>query len=235
MEVKKNYTHIFFDLDNTLWDFKTNGREALRVTFHHYKLDRFELSFETFYEEYAKNNAELWIAYRKKEVYKSDLIRLRFQKTFDALGINGIDPEEMNTTYLHEMSLQSALLDGAIPLLDYLKSKRYKLFIITNGFREVQHKKLHISGLASYFDKVFISEDIKVPKPGREIFEFAIKSSNAKKSKSIMIGDDWDVDILGALNFGIDVVYVGDKPAEKTEIKHNIKNVTNLAEIADLL
>ncbi|WP_163323109.1 YjjG family noncanonical pyrimidine nucleotidase [Draconibacterium mangrovi] len=233
--MKKNYTHIFFDLDNTLWDFKTNGREALRITYHKYNLDRFELTFDTFYEEYSKNNTELWIAYRKKEVYKSELIRLRFQKTFDSLEIDGIDPEEMNAVYLHEMSLQSALLGGAIPLLDYLKSKKYKLFIITNGFREVQHKKLQHTGLVSYFDKVFISEDIKVPKPGREIFEYAIKSSNAKKSKSIMIGDDWDVDILGALNFGIDVVYVGDKQPLKTETKHIVKKVISLGEIADLL
>jgi putative hydrolase of the HAD superfamily len=80
------------------------------------------------------------------------------------------------------------------------------LFIITNGFREVQHKKLELSGLIPYFNKVFISEDVKAPKPSKEIFEYAIKSANARKKTSLMIGDDPDVDIMGALNFGIDAI-----------------------------
>ena len=105
------------------------------------------------------------------------------------------------------MPKQRYLNEGALDILKYLKLKRYKLYIITNGFKEVQYKKLNSSGLMRFFEKVFVSEEVKTPKPGREIFEYAIKSANAKKSVSLMIGDDWDVDILGASNFGIDSVY----------------------------
>ena len=81
------------------------------------------------------------------------------------------------------------------------------LFVITNGFKEVQKDKLNNSGLLHYFSRVFISEDIKAPKPNIEIFEYAIKSSNARKKNSLVVGDDWESDITGALNFGIDAVY----------------------------
>lgn len=204
---KKKYTHIFFDLDNTLWDFKKNSRYAMMETFNRFQLEKNGLTFSDFYKVYSVNNTKLWTAYRNKEIKKKELTSQRFQLTFNTLQINGVDSQEMNDVYLAEMPKQKYLMDGAIELLDYLKLKPYKLYIITNGFKEVQHKKLQTSGLAAYFEKVFISEEIKCPKPGRQIFEHAIKSANAKKTKSLMIGDDWDVDIIGAVNFGIDSVY----------------------------
>ena len=117
------------------------------------------------------------------------------------------------------MPRQNHLNNGVLDLLGYLKQKNYQLSIITNGFREVQHKKLETSGLAGFFDKVFISENIKTPKPGKEIFEYAIKSTNAKKSKSIMVGDDWEVDILGAVNYGIDSIYYSGENLDGTSGK----------------
>ncbi len=203
----KKYTHIFFDLDNTLWDFKTNSLHAMHETYKKVILDSTEAQFDEFFKVYARHNHQLWEAYRKKQIKKKELTQLRFQLTFEDLNISGIDPQEMNDLYLREMPRQTFLIDGASDLLSTLKTSGYKLFIITNGFFEVQHKKLESSGLQPFFEKVFISEELKVPKPGREIFEHAIKSANAKKSSSLMIGDDWEVDILGALNFGIDAVY----------------------------
>ncbi|WP_320111817.1 YjjG family noncanonical pyrimidine nucleotidase [Draconibacterium orientale] len=205
--MRKKYTHLFFDLDNTLWDFKTNSKCAMQETFNSLGLAQKGVAFDDFFEIYTKHNAELWTAYRKKEVSKKELSHQRFQFTFDSLAINGVDALAMNDLYLREMPKQSHLIEGAKEILDYVKSKTYRLFIITNGFKEVQHEKLKQSGLQSYFEKVFISEEIKMPKPGREIFEYAIKSSNAKKKNSLMIGDDWEVDICGAANFGIDAVY----------------------------
>ena len=205
--MKKKYTHLFFDLDNTLWDFKTNSFHAMQLTFNGFGLDKTGLDFDRFFEVYSKHNHVLWDKYRKKEVKKKELTRLRFQLTFDELGISNIDPQEMNAFYLNEMPRQTFLVEGAENILKKLKTAGYKLFIITNGFVEVQHKKMESSGLKPYFDKVFISEELKVPKPGREIFEYAIKSTNAKKTGSIMIGDDWEVDVEGALNIGIDAVY----------------------------
>lgn len=207
MKSKKKYQYIFFDLDNTLWDFNKNSFFALREAFHHFNLSEQKVNYETFHEVYIKFNHFFWQEYRKKTILKKDLIRLRFEKTFEELKVFETDPLEMNDYYLSVMPNQKKLVDGTEDILDYLKSKGCSLYIITNGFREVQHKKLENSGLAHYFSKVFISEDIKSPKPSKEIFEYAIKSANAKKATSIMVGDDREVDVEGALNFGIDAVY----------------------------
>ncbi|WP_167619774.1 YjjG family noncanonical pyrimidine nucleotidase [Maribellus sediminis] len=205
--MQKKYTHLFFDLDNTLWDFKSNSKLAMLSTFQLLGLDTNTVPFEDFYAVYAINNEQLWTAYRNKQVKKKDLTFQRFQFTFDELGISGIDAARMNDLYLDEMPKQKNLMPGAKDLLDYLKAKNYHLYIITNGFKEVQHKKLKSSGLEHYFTKIFISEELRTPKPHPEIFEHALTSANAKKSRSLMIGDDWEVDILGALRFGINAVY----------------------------
>lgn len=203
--MNKKYTHIFFDLDNTLWDFERNSRNAMHVAFHLFKIDKLT-TFDLFFETYNRHNHSLWESYRNKEVGKKDLTYLRFQNSFDELDIKDVNADEMNTLYLTEMPKQRELNEGAIEILNYLKKKRYHLNIITNGFKEVQYKKIESSGLAPYFDKIFISEDIKSPKPERGIFEFSIKSTNARKINSIMIGDDLDVDIMGAVKYGIDAI-----------------------------
>lgn len=240
--MQRKYTHIFFDLDNTLWDFKTNSKIAMKSAFSLLDLDQVDVSFEDFYTAYARHNKALWEAYRKNKVKKKELTFQRFQFTFDELNISGIDANKMNELYLHEMPKQNQLVDGTLELLNILKAKNYKLFIITNGFKEVQHKKLQSSELDSYFTKVFISEEIRAPKPSREIFEYALKSANAKKSRSLMIGDDWEVDVLGALRFGMDAVHYQAllqpdskkyKPLERTP--EGAFRVDNLKVIADIL
>lgn len=206
--MKKKYTHLFFDLDNTLWDFEKNSKIALEKTLLHFRLDKKGVGFENFYNAYSSHNKYLWSEYRNGKVVKKELKRLRFEQTFNELGITGIDPLEMNLYYLTEMPFQTHLVEGAVELLDYLTSKGYQLFIITNGFREVQLQKLEKSGLKKYFTKVYISEDIKAPKPAQKIFEYAIKSSNAKKEASLMVGDDFETDIVGAVQFGISAVWL---------------------------
>ncbi len=223
----KKYTHIFFDLDNTLWDFEQNSRNAMFVTFQWFKLEAVA-DFNRFFDAYTKHNHSLWESYRKNEVVKKDLTYLRFHQTFSELGVNGVDAVEMNAFYLKEMPEQRILTKDAIPLLEYLKRKGYQLNIITNGFREVQLKKIETSGLKPYFKKVYISEDIKSPKPSREIFEYAVKSSNAKKISSIMIGDDWEVDVLGAVNFGIDAVHFQNNRCQKLIKVSNSESRSNL-------
>lgn len=233
--MKRKYTHLFFDLDNTLWDFKTNSKYAMLSTFNKLGFDKNGVDFDQFFDTYSKYNDELWDAYRKKEVTKKELTRQRFQLTFDSLDIKDIDALEMNELYLHEMPKQTHLIDGAREVLDFAKAKGYRMFIITNGFKEVQHRKLLNSDLAGYFEKIFISEEIKTPKPGREIFEHAVKSSNAKKKCSLMIGDDWDVDILGALSFGIQAVFFNPNVEPIEEQNNNVKVVASLNDLIAVL
>ena len=223
--MNKKYTHIFFDLDNTLWNFEKNSRMAMYDAFQQFKLDS-DTDFKLFFETYTRHNHTLWESYRKNEVVKKDLTRLRFQNTFTELDIKGVDANEMNTLYLSEMPKQKELNEGVIDILNYLKKKRYYLNIITNGFKEVQRQKIETSGLKPYFDKIFISEEIKSPKPEREIFEYSIKSSNAMKSKSIMIGDDWDVDVLGAVSYGIDAIHYQNRSENRVKKIDNPLNST---------
>lgn len=218
--MNKKYTHVFFDLDNTLWDFERNSQKAMFETFTHYQLEK-TVDFDLFFETYLRHNHALWESYRKNEVVKRELTRLRFQNTFTELAMNGLNPEEMNSFYLSEMPKQKILNDGVLDVLVYLKKKKYHLNIITNGFSEVQRKKIETSGLKPFFNKVFISEEIKAPKPEYEIFEYAVKSSNARKSQSLMIGDDWEIDVLGAVNYGIDAVLY------QSNVDQNLIKVSN--------
>lgn len=236
--MRRKYTHIFFDLDNTLWDFKTNSLHALQTTFDSYNLKETEVGFSDFFNVYTKHNHQLWEAYRNKQIRKKELTNLRFQLTFNDLDILGIDANQMNDLYLSEMPKQNRLFEGAIELLDYLKAKNYRLSIITNGFKEVQHKKMLNSGLQPYFDKVFISEEVKAPKPDPVIFEYAIKSTNAKKAFSLMVGDDYDVDIKGALDFGIDAIFFCPSIDKQTfsEVRNSgLKMVDHLNQISAFL
>lgn len=231
--MKKKYTHIFFDLDNTLWNFEMNSYLAMQIVFRQFSIQEQGVGFDIFFESYSKHNHLLWDSYRRGEVTKKELTKKRFQNTFDELAILETVPEQMNEAYLAEMPKQNKLLEGAKEILDYLKKKSYQLFIITNGFKEVQYKKLVNAGIDSYFVKTFVSEDVKSPKPSNIIFEYAIKSSNAKKLKSLMVGDDWETDILGALNFGIDSAYIGKDSGDK-EKKRLRQEVYFLAKLHDL-
>lgn len=223
--MNKKYTHVFFDLDNTLWDFERNSKEAMFETFNHYQLDK-TIGFDLFFDTYLRHNHALWESYRKNEVVKKELTRLRFQNTFTELAMDGINPEGMNTFYLNVMPKQKMLNEGVIDVLVYLKKKKYQLNIITNGFSEVQRNKIETSGLKPFFNKIFISEEIKSPKPEYEIFEYAIKSANARKSQSLMIGDDWEIDVLGAVNYGIDAVFYQNSHGQNLTKVSNHQNST---------
>jgi YjjG family noncanonical pyrimidine nucleotidase len=208
---RKKYTHLFFDLDNTIWDFNSNSFDALYVA-----LDKLHLlekidSFDIFFRIYSEVNERLWELYRQGSITKKVLSVQRFEESFERYGIPLImDGAIVNTAYLTEMPLQTKLVDGARKVLDYLHG-HYEIAIITNGFKEVQYDKIRKSELSKYFRKIFISEEIGAQKPGRQIFEYAIKSMNAPKKSALMIGDSWEADIVGAMNFGIDQIYYNPK------------------------
>ncbi len=226
----KRYKFIFFDLDNTLWNFKINSYHALKITFNKFGLDLTSIKFDSFFEKYIKVNDVLWEAYRNKTLSKKELTSKRFDDTFDHFLIKNQDSAKFNEAYLEEMPLHNELEKGALDILDYLHSKNYRLSIITNGFKEVQMKKLTNSGILHFFENIYISEVIKAPKPAKEIFQYALSSSNARKKESIMIGDSWDVDVVGALNYGIDQVFYSpkhDKNHETEEIRINTQFKTN--------
>lgn len=202
----RKYDHLFFDLDNTLWDFSTNSRLALEQTLEQNGIIEKLKSFDSYFEVYEQINKSLWHDYHQKKITKQVLIADRFSKSLNSFGISGYNWYEINSRYLDNMALQTRLFPETLETLQALKDKGYRMYIITNGFKEVQRAKLDNCGLTQYFSNVFISEEIQTTKPHRQIFEHALKTTNASKKKSIMIGDSWDTDIVGALEFGVDQV-----------------------------
>lgn len=231
----KKYTHIFFDLDNTLWDFEKNSYHALHAAFNYFDIREKGVEFDKFFSVYCSHNNSLWELYRQKKVVKNELKKLRFQKSFDELNVDGVNANEMNSRYLCEMPKQNRLVEGAKDLLGYLKLKGCHLYIVTNGFKEVQHKKLETSDLSAYFKKTFISEDIRATKPDRKFFEYAIKSANAPKQQSIIIGDSFEIDVKGALNFGIDAVFYNPSFSDTQQKLHPVKHGKNVYYIVSSL
>ncbi len=207
MAFTRKYDHLFFDLDNTLWDFDANAKITMQQTVTELKLGSQVEDFEEFYAFYEKVNSGLWKAFQRQEIRKPELIKKRFADTLSHFNIKGIDPVTMNELYLDIMPEQKTLVDGAIDLLEYLKASNYHLHIISNGFKKVQTRKLKSSGLEPYFDQVFVSEEAEAPKPDVRIFRHALSNCNASKKKSLMIGDSFETDIIGAYNFGIDQLY----------------------------
>jgi putative hydrolase of the HAD superfamily len=202
----RKYDHLFFDLDNTLWDFSANSRIAMEITLEQTGILNQINSFEEFFAVYEQINHSLWGDYHSKKITKQTLIVERFSKSLKAFGLSDYNYSELNRIYLENMGVQTGLFPGTVETLNLLKSRGYLMYIITNGFREVQRAKLKNCNLTDYFTKIFISEEIQTTKPHRKIFEYALKSSNALKRKSIMIGDSWETDIVGAMNFGMDQV-----------------------------
>ena len=211
----KKYTHLFFDLDNTIWDFSSNSFDALYIALDKLKLLDSIGSYDAFFKIYSEVNENLWDQYRQGLMTKKVLSVQRFEESFEKNGTPlSISGSVVNATYLTEMPFQTKLIDGARKVLDFLHG-RYDVAIITNGFKEVQYDKILRSQLSKYFRKIFISEEVGAQKPKKEIFEHAIKSMNAPKSSSLMIGDSWEADIVGAMNFGIDQVYYNPKIEQK--------------------
>lgn len=228
----KKYKHIFFDLDQTLWDFKTNSRKILERLYNKYDLFNHFESFEEYFKIYHHHNDILWEEYRKGNLKKS-LLRWRrfyipiFEKGYDNKQV----AKKMGEEYVEESPKQNTLFPYAIEALEFLY-KKYNLYVITNGFKEVQDIKMEVCGLNKYFVRVFTSEEIGALKPKKEAFEYSLNSVNAKKDESIMIGDDLKSDVGGAKKYGIDQVYFNpDKILHEESPTYEISSLKELLEI----
>ena len=201
------YKFVFIDLDDTLWDFHTNARLSLQQMYIEHNLKEHFQSFDEFFTIYAKKNIELWEAYGKGEISKDFLMAERFRYPLSKMGVDDEQlAAEIGHQYLDILPTQTTLMPDAIEVLDYLKSK-YTLTIISNGFTEVQYKKIKSCGIEHYFAHVVLSEEANALKPDKKIFEYALALNKALPEEAIMIGDSYEADIRGAQNANIDQVY----------------------------
>lgn len=204
----KRYKHLFFDLDRTLWDFDSAAEVAFEKIFDKYELKKLGIpSAHDFHEVYSPLNEKLWELYRADQITKEDLNRTRFLSPLQHYGIDNVAlADNLSRDYVYWSPRIVRLMPGTFELLDYLKPN-YHLHLITNGFVEVQNIKLAYSHLDAYFETLTVSEEAGVKKPNPAIFEFALAKAGAQSAESLMIGDEIDVDIIGANAAGIDTVF----------------------------
>ena len=229
------YRHLFFDLDHTLWDFDANALEALKDVYHQKKLaDQGVDSFDKFYTHYLHHNAILWDRYHKGFITSEDLKWKRMWRTLLEFNI-GSEPlaKEIGYEFLEVLPTKQQLFPHTHEILIYLKEKQYRLHLITNGFEKTQHQKLKHSGLSGYFEEVVTSEKSMYVKPQKEIFDFALQLTGAQLRESIMIGDNPDADIQGAVNAGMDSIFVNhtSKPDIPSGATHAIQHLKELETI----
>ena len=225
---------VFFDLDRTLWDFERNSESALRIIYDELKLSDHSSSFDAFLHIYKEINAKFWRDYAEGKIDKIQLRNGRFTDTLKEFKIdNAKMGEDMSSRYLEISPFQTHLFPSTKEILTDLKDNNYKLHIITNGFKEVQFTKLENSGIIHFFDDILCSEEIGKAKPHSLVFEGALKRTNAKAENSIMIGDDFNADVIGAENAGIRGVLFD--PFQKHTNKIGVDRVEHLEEIPPLI
>jgi len=221
---------VFFDLDHTLWDFDKNSKH----TFEKILTDNeIIIDIDVFLEVYIPINTNYWKLYRQNNISKDKLRYGRLNDTFKALDID-ISTKiiyKLSDDYIKYLSSFNFLIDGTIPILKFLDS-RYKLHIITNGFQEVQNLKLINSGIDGFFKTITNSEMAGVKKPNQKIFQLAIDKARTDFNSSIMIGDNLEADIHGALNSGMDAILFN---FHKINVPKGVISINKLNQLKDYL
>ncbi|NOY48921.1 MAG: noncanonical pyrimidine nucleotidase, YjjG family [Chlorobi bacterium] len=225
-----NISHVFFDLDHTLWDFDKNSALTFEKIFN---INNLEINIDEFLEVYVPINFQYWKLYREEKIGKD---KLRYGRLNDAFNILQIEVKrsmiyKLSDDYITYLCTFNNLFDGTIEILEYLYSK-YQLHIITNGFKEVQQGKLNNSNINRFFSTITNSEMVGVKKPNPKIFNYALSVAKAKIENSIMIGDNLEADVQGALNIGLDAICFN---YHNEDLDTNVKQVDNLLELKQYL
>lgn len=228
----KEVNNLFFDLDHTLWDFDKNSDLTF---FKILKKNNLCIDVSKFLNSYHPINRKYWELYRENKVSKADLRYYRLSDTFKKLNydINDDLINQLAIDYIEHLSDFNHLIPDTLIVLNSLKSN-YRMHIITNGFKEVQKRKLEKSKLIQYFDSVTISEDVGVKKPHKLIFDHALTAANANVENSVMIGDNFNADILGALGVGMKAIYYDFHKTNEQE-RENLIIIKNLKELIKIL
>jgi len=229
-----HYKNLFFDLDHTLWDFETNAKETLHELYGMNQLNEKGVhDFQLFYERYSYHNERLWERYTKGFIKQEELrwkrmwlVLLDFKSADESLA------RSLAAQFLERLPFRKNLFPYTVEILEYLTSKGYVLHLLTNGFENVQQSKLRSSNLQNYFTEVITSEASNSLKPNKEIFEYALARCKTCKEECIMIGDNLDADIQGAINAGLDTVFVNHlnvKPhIQPTYMIHHLKELEEI-------
>lgn len=240
----KNYKHLFFDLDGTLWDLRLNTRVTLEQLFEKYHTQLNDIHFDHFFARYHHHNDHVWALYRDGKMDKETLRYVRFERAMHDVGIDADQQfvRSFSEDFMDICPKQPHTLEGAHDVLDYCSGK-YQMHIITNGFIEVQGHKMNAAKLNGYFEHMINSEHCGVRKPHAGIFEYAMKMSGATPQESLMIGDDWVADIIGARDYGMDQAFLTTTEDLLNEmqigeghhpLRHNYKPTYTISSLTEL-
>jgi putative hydrolase of the HAD superfamily len=227
------YKHLLFDLDHTLWDFEKNSRETLLELYHYYNFQKYnKFSIEDFLQKFKDVNTILWELYDRDEIDRMYIRKNRFNMVLTQLGLREQDvPQDISEIYLSICPTKSNVIPDTFEVLEYLKGK-YQMHIITNGFDDIQDTKLNSSNLRGYFDKIFTSEAVGFKKPSKEMFEKAVELIGTEKKSCVMIGDNLETDIKGALNASLDVIFFNpDQIKHDLQLNYEIQSLLELKTI----
>ena len=236
MQANKQYDVLFIDLDDTLYDFTANSLDAYHEVYDLMGYDRWFHNFEHYYDIYWERNRQLWELYADNKITKQQLNAERYTHPLRVMGVS--DAEAIGSRFWEEamkrLPFGKKLMPHAREILEYLKP-RYKLYILSNGFTELQARKMQSAGIAHYFNGMVLSEDIRINKPHREIFEHALRVAGTTADKALMIGDNYDVDIKGAQSVGLDQIFynvIGRELSVKDAAPtHTIRSLWELKDI----
>lgn len=230
----KNYQHIFFDLDHTLWDYDRNVTESLSELYQIFDIQNHGIaSFDQFFEAFHQVNFQLWDWYNIGKINKENLRKERFPRIFAFAGVeNWVIPDHFEEEFMSRTSSKSHIFPYAKEILTYLKQK-YKLHVITNGFDESQAKKMRSAGLSEFFDLVVTSETTGHKKPDPRIFYYTMDQLQTFSEHCLMVGDNPSSDILGAQRAQIDQVFFN--PEGKKIDLNPTYTIAHLRQLEDLL
>lgn len=236
---EKRYRDIFLDFDDTLYDTHGNADISLGELYDEFGLDRYFSRPEDFIVPYWQVNVELWAQYAAGEISRDVLILERFRRPL-SLG-HGLEQVEadfclrVSDRFLELCAVKPGLVPGAREVMDYLRGRGYGLHMCSNGFHEVQYRKLQACGLKPYFDTIVLSEDAGVNKPMPEYFDYAFRVTGADPATTLMIGDNFRADILGAKAAGLDVMWFNPRPDENRATEDVNYEIHDLREILSVL
>ena len=238
----KKYKAVFLDWDDTIGDFHGAADLALAQMYEKYQLDRYFASLDEFVGLYKPHNLELWAKYGEDKVTKEylSLDRFLFPLMHGSLYPNGETAQvvrlamTMSDDFLALTTAHFSLLPGAEEIVRYLAEK-YPLTIVTNGFVEVQYEKFDKSGLRDCFAHIVLSEEVGCQKPNPRIFEEALRMNGLQAEDVVMIGDSWNSDIQGAINAGIDQIWIRKSQDLLPEGQSATYLVQSLSEVMEIL
>lgn len=216
----KHYEVLFIDLDDTLYDFSANSQEAYRTVYDLLGYSQWFESFEHYYTIYWEYNQQLWVRYSAGEITRDYLNAERYSHPLRVMGVPDADAISIRfwDESMKRLPLGTRLMPHAREILEYLHPK-YRLYILSNGFTELQSRKMNSAGIAHYFDGVILSEDIGVNKPHPEIFEHALRVARVAPHQALMIGDNLEADIQGAHQVGMEQVFYNAKKIALPEMQ----------------